>query len=71
MKFFKRYLGLGFIIIGIFVLFAGKIMTGAVIGFSRENLLGMSGLLVFIIGSVLLLLGAVEEERESKNLGKR
>jgi len=47
---FKRVLGIFLIFIGLFIILTGKIITGAVIGFSSQNLLSWFGILIIFLG---------------------
>jgi len=58
----KRGLGIGLIFAGIFIIFTARVLTGAVVGFSKENYLGIFGILVFVVGVVMVL--AEEESLE-------
>lgn len=53
--FFKRGLGIGLIFAGIYLILTNAALTGAVIGVGEENLLGLLGFLVFIVGGIFLL----------------
>ncbi len=76
---FKRGLGIGFLFIGLFITFTGKVLTGSVIGTKPENYLGLFGVLIFFIGLALILeswkkeetLSTIVEDEAQKLLGKR
>lgn len=58
----KRGLGVGLIFIGFFICLTAGVITGAVIGFSSENYLGLFGVFVLVGGILLLLIAKTLEE---------
>lgn len=50
----KRGLGIGLIFIGIFISLTARVLTGAVVGFSSKNYLGVLGVLL-LVGGILLV----------------
>jgi len=53
--FWKKGLGIGLIFTGVYLILTNAVLTGAVIGFKQENLLGMFGVLVLVVGSIFIL----------------
>lgn len=77
----KRGFGAGLIFIGIFIIAAARVLTGAVVGARPNNFLGLLGIFVLVFGIVLVLatetlerkVGEKEEEGEEdlKTIHKR
>lgn len=53
--YWKRGLGIGFIFTGIFISLTARVITGGVVGFARENYLGLLGVLLLVTGILLVL----------------
>tara|TARA_Y100000310_G_scaffold343808_1_gene453234 strand:+ start:3876 stop:4700 length:825 start_codon:yes stop_codon:yes gene_type:complete len=53
----KRGLGIGFLLIGLFMALTTRVITGSVIGVGNVSFLGFFGFIVFIIGAFLILQG--------------
>ncbi|MDD5193190.1 MAG: DUF308 domain-containing protein [Candidatus Nanoarchaeia archaeon] len=60
----KRSLGIVLLFVGIGFSFTSKTLTGAVIGLSALNLLGVFGILSFIAGLIILYSATLEERTE-------
>lgn len=72
----KRGLGLGFLFAGIFIISTARVITGSVVGLQKENLLGLVGLVVFVVGILVLFSSRKEkpgglENEANKSLKQR
>ncbi|OGJ21440.1 hypothetical protein A3K73_09025 [Candidatus Pacearchaeota archaeon RBG_13_36_9] len=61
--FWKKGLGIGLIFTGIYLILTNAALTGAVVGFGQEYLLGLLGILVFIAGAGIILSAIVLDKR--------
>lgn len=64
----KRALGYFLILMGLYIIITGRVITGAVIGFQPQNYLSLLGVLVFIIGVFLVLAVGLEERVRAEPL---
>lgn len=62
--FWKKGLGIGLIFAGIYLILTNAVLTGAIIGVGRENLLGLFGVIFLIIGGIIFVGATLEEEVE-------
>ncbi len=64
----KRGFGISLVLIGLFIFFTGRVLTGAVIGVSFENFLGLFGILILFAGFAFFFLTQMQERRKSRRL---
>lgn len=65
----KRGLGIGLLFVGLFLVSTARVLTGAVVGSQPQNLLGLAGLLVFVVGVIMVMQGGRGEgglERQTR-----
>lgn len=62
--YWKRGLGIELIFIGFFICLTARAITGAVIGFARENYLGLLGVFVLVVGIILIFISREWEDEE-------
>jgi len=67
----KRGLGVGLLFVGLFLSLTAKIITGAVVGFSSKNLLGLLGILLLAGGIILILFGRSKTGKLEKTLADK
>ncbi len=60
---YKKGLGIGLLFIGAYLTLISSAITGAVIGFGKENLLGWVGILMFVVGGVLVFTARTLERK--------
>jgi len=65
----KRGFGIGLLFVGVFISMTSRVLTGAVIGFQPQNYLGLLGVVLFIGGLVLMVIGnrSLEDKLKKDN----
>lgn len=66
----KRGLGFGFIVIGLYIAITARVFTGAVVGFTPQNYISLLGVGIFIAGVVLILGTGLEKKVSGEKVGR-
>lgn len=65
----KRGIGIGLIFVGVYIILTARVLTGAVVGSSPRNFLGILGVLILVAGMLMVLITETLERKVKERGG--